>query len=370
MRAVSVASSLNSVTAHGIGLPQLGWDNSWRELAAEYADQGIPGRVARVDRGLCTVLTATGVVRASWGAALLDSVALDPLLAPCTGDWAVVRRWPDGPVTVETVLARRSAVVRAEAARTSVGQVLAANVDVVALVVALHPEPNLGRIERLLTLAWQSGARPMVALTKTDLVADADLIADDVRTAAPEVTVVCCSTVTGQGLDVVRRAIGPNGTVALLGASGHGKSSLTNALVGADVLTVRTIRDDGKGRHTSVRRELIPLPGGGAVIDTPGLRGVGLHDADDGLTATFPDIAALASGCHFTDCTHQHEPGCGVRAAVEAGELGARRLSSWAKLQREALWIAARSDARLRAQQQKLWKQQSKDSRGPRRTRP
>lgn len=358
------------MTSPEFPLHQLGWDDSWREQFSACGREGAPGRVARVDRGLCSVLTGAGVARASWGTELLDAVSADPLLAPCTGDWGVVRQWPDGPTTLEAVLPRRTAVVRAEAAGTSMGQLLAANVDVVAVVVALHPEPNFGRIERLLTLAWQSGAQPLVALTKVDLVKDADLLADDVRALAPGVAVVCCSTVTGAGVDVVRRAMGADGTLALLGASGHGKSSLTNALVGAEVLAVRTIRDDGKGRHTTVRRELLTLPGGGSVIDTPGLRGVGLQDAGSGLAATFPDITALAQRCRFADCTHQHEPQCAVREAVETGELGVRRIESWRRLQREAHWMATRSDARLRRQQQEQWKQLSKEHRTPRRARP
>lgn len=351
-------------------MQQLGWDDAWRRQASAYAEDGVPGRVARVDRGICSVLTQEGVVRASWGAELLDAVGADPVLTPCTGDWGIVKHWPDGPTTVEAVLPRRTSVVRATAVGTSVGQVLAANLDVVAVVAALHPEPNLSRIERLLTLAWQSGARPMVTLTKADLVGDADLVAEDVRAAAPGAEVVRCSTVTGAGIDFVRRAIGPHGTLALLGASGHGKSSLTNALVGAEVLTVRAIRADGKGRHTSVRRELLPLPGGGCVIDTPGLRGVGLQQADSGLAAAFPDVVALAAACRFTDCTHQHEPECAVLRAVETGELGVRRLESWLRLQREADWMATRSDARLRAEQHEKWKQLSKQHRTPRRAHP
>lgn len=145
------------------------------------------------------------------------------MVAPCTGDWGVVRHWPDGPTTLEAVLPRRTSVTRATAVGTSVGQVLAANVDLVAVVAALHPEPNLSRIERLLTLARQSGARPIVTLTKADLVGDAHLVAEDVRAAAPGAEVVSCSTVTGAGIDLVRRAMGPQGTLALLGASGHGK---------------------------------------------------------------------------------------------------------------------------------------------------
>src|SRR5262245_23804776 len=268
-------------------LMELGWDDAWHELAERCPSLGVPGRVTRVDRGVCTLITADGPVRASWSGALLEATAADSRAAPCTGDWCLARSWPDGPVTVEAVLERRTAVVRAEVSGTSRGQVLVANVDVIAVVIALHPEPNISRVERLLTLAWESGARPVVLLTKADLVSDAEAVAADVRKACPDVDVILCSTVTGQGLGEFREVLGAHGTVGLVGASGHGKSSLTNALVGASVLVTKEIRDDGKGRHTSVRRELIPLPGGGAVIDTPGLRGVGLQSAEAGLAATF-----------------------------------------------------------------------------------
>ena len=213
---------------------------------------------------------------------------------------------------------------------------LVANVDLIGVVVGLHPEPNLSRIERFLTLAWESGAHPVVILTKADLVADATDLAAEVRRSSPGADVVVCSCVTGEGLDELRALIGLNGTIGLVGASGHGKSSLTNALVGADVLSTKDIRDDGKGRHTSVRRELVSLPGGGSVIDTPGLRGVGLQSADEGVAATFPDIEALAAQCKFRDCNHGSEPGCAVLGAVEDGSLAARRLDSWFRLQRGA----------------------------------
>ena len=347
------------MTAPLLSLRELGWDDAWRELSLACAGTGYPGRVARVDRGVCTVIAESGPVRASFGAAVLDAAATDATAAPCTGDWCLVRTWPDGPVTIEAVLPRRTAVVRAEAASTSLGQVLVANVDVLAVVVGLHPEPSLSRIERLLTLAWESGARPLIVLTKADLVADAAMVAEDVEAATPGVEVVVCSTVTGQGIPRLRELVGPAGTLGLLGASGHGKSSLTNALVGAEVLTTKEIRDDGKGRHTSVRRELVALPGGGAVIDTPGLRGVGLQDAEAGLAATFPDIEGLASQCRFADCSHRKEPGCAVQAAIEAGQLAQRRLDSWFRLRREAARMAARSDARLRAEQVKKWKKQT-----------
>ncbi len=354
------------MTAAPERLLELGWDDSWAELAAACPTPGLPGRVTRVDRGVCTLMTEHGPVRASWSAALLDAAATDPTKAPCTGDWCVLCCWPDGPVTIHAVLDRRTAVIRAGASRTSHAQVLVANVDVIAVLVALHPEPNISRIERLVTLAWESDARPVVALTKADLVPDAAGIAAEVRRACPGVDVVTCSTVTDEGLDELRGMLGPNGTMGLIGASGHGKSSLTNALVGAEVLATKEIRDDGKGRHTSVRRELVPLPGGGAVVDTPGLRGVGLQSASEGLASTFPDVEDLAAQCKFRDCSHGGEPGCAIRAAVSTGELSQRRLESWFRLQRELAWIAARSDARLHAEQVKKWKKITQDNRSRR----
>jgi ribosome biogenesis GTPase len=345
-------------------LHELGWDDSWAELAKHANTTGVPGRVSRVDRGVCTVITEDGPIRASWSGSLLDAVAADSLAAPCTGDWCLTRTWPDGPITIERVLDRRTAVVRADASRTSRGQVLVANVDLIGVVVGLHPEPNIARIERFLLLAWESGAQPVVLLTKADLVDDADDLADEVRQACPGAEVVVCSTVTGQGVDELRSLIGPRGTIGLVGASGHGKSSLTNSLVGAEVLTTKDIRDDGKGRHTSVRRELVTLPGGGAIIDTPGLRGVGLQSADDGVAATFPDVTVLAEQCKFRDCTHTQEPGCAVTAAVEDGTLPARRLDSWFHLQRELAWMAARTDARLKAERVKKWKKITEANRG------
>jgi ribosome biogenesis GTPase len=338
-------------------LRELGWDDGWHALAQHASCPGIPGRVSRVDRGVCTVLTEHGPVRASWSGALLEAAAANTTEAPCTGDWCLVRCWPDGPVTVETVLERRTAVIRAEVSRSSRGQVLVANIDVIAVVVALHPEPNLSRVERLLTLAWESGATPVILLTKADLVRDAAGVAEDVRASCPGVDVIVCSTVTGAGLDELRTTLGPAGTLGLVGASGHGKSSLTNALVGTDVLVTKEIRDDGKGRHTSVRRELVTIPGGGAIIDTPGLRSVGLQRAEEGLAATFPDVDAFTERCKFRDCSHEREPGCAVREAVERGELSQRRFESWLRLGRELARMEARADARLRAELLKKSKQ-------------
>jgi ribosome biogenesis GTPase len=316
--------------------------------SAQAADACV-GRVLRTDRGLSSVLTEDGLVRAGLGGRLLARVAHHPDDAPCTGDWVVLRRWPDHRVTLEEVLPRRTALIRATAGEQSHGQVLCANHDLAAVVVALHPEPVLARVERLLTLAWESGATPVVLLTKTDLVGDAPQVSDDVAAVAPGVRVICTSTRTEEGLDEIRALIDGTRTVALLGASGHGKSSLANALAGANLLGTRQIRADGRGRHTSVRRELVPLPGGGAVIDTPGLRGIGLVRAEGGLDQAFAEVDGLAAGCRFGDCRHEHEPGCAVLAAVEQGSLPLRRLESWRRLRREMSWSAKRAEQRERA---------------------
>ncbi|HSE07762.1 MAG TPA: ribosome small subunit-dependent GTPase A [Nocardioidaceae bacterium] len=307
------------------------------------------GRVVCVHRGVAEVLTERGMLRAGYAGDLLCEVARDPVAAPSTGDWVVVRDWPDHRRTVESVLPRTSAVVRATAGKQSHGQVLCANADVVAVVVALHPDPPMGRIERLLALAWQSGATPIVVLTKTDLVKDAEFVAEDVRDAAPGAEVLCTSTVTGAGVSRLHELVAGRRTLALIGASGHGKSSLVNALVGVEVLGTREIRQDGRGRHTSVRRELVPLPGGGVVIDTPGLRGVGLLDTGAGLASAFADVEGLVAQCRFRDCSHRSEPGCAVRAALDTGELGQRRYDSWLELKGESEVTASRIQARTGA---------------------
>jgi ribosome biogenesis GTPase len=334
-------------------LDKIGFDTEiarWAGPRAAAADASV-GRVVRVDRGAVSVLTETGPQRASIGGGLLGLVAADPLEAPCTGDWCVLRSWPDHRTTLEHVFPRRTAVVRAVAGKQSLGQLLCANVDIAAAVVALHPEPPMTKVERLVSLAWQSGARPLVVLTKADMVSDAELLAEDVAAVAPGVDVVTVSTRTSEGVERLRDLVDGRLTMVLLGSSGHGKSSLTNALVGADVLTTRAIRDDGRGRHTSVRRELVPLPGGGAVIDTPGLRGIGMLDAEQGLAHTFVDVEGFAAECRFADCAHAGEPGCAVARAVEQGALSVRRLETWQHLQRELASSAERAEARVRAEQ-------------------
>ncbi|WP_236009993.1 ribosome small subunit-dependent GTPase A [Actinomadura physcomitrii] len=335
-------------------LSAYGWDETLNELFLAHRAAGlVPARVAAVDRGLCDVVTESGPGRASAGPLASPG---DPAAAPCTGDWAALR--PDGPggrPVLAALLPRRTAIVRSSAARDSRGQVLAANVDTVAVAVPLVPDPDLGRLERLLALAWESGARPVVVLTKADRAASPAGAQADVAAAAPGVEVVACSAATGDGVDAVAAVL--SGTVVLVGPSGAGKSTLGNALLGTGALATGEVRaSDGKGRHTTVRREMLPLPGGGVLIDTPGLRGVGLFDAGGGLRRAFADIEELAAGCRFGDCAHRTEPGCAVLAAVAGGSLARRRLDSYRKLQRENAWIASRTDARLRAEQRDKWK--------------
>lgn len=343
-------------------LAPYGWDEDWAAAFAPYAADGlVPGRVVRVDRGQCDVVTADGTVRADTEYV----VPRDPMKVVCTGDWVAVD--PDGdPRYARACLPRRTAFVRSTSSKRSEGQILAANVDHAVVAVSLAVELDLGRVERFLALAWESGAQPVVVLTKTDLVPDPVTLAHlvrDVETSAPGVPVIGVSALHGDGLDVLVALVG-SGTSVLLGQSGAGKSTLANALVGADVMDVQAARDvDGKGRHTTTTRNLLALPTGGVLIDTPGLRGVGLYDAEGGVGQVFAEIEELAEGCRFHDCAHESEPGCAVRAAVADGGLPERRLDSYRKLMRENQWIAAKTDARVRAELRRDWKRKGAEGR-------
>jgi ribosome biogenesis GTPase len=310
-------------------------------------------RDVRVDRATAVVEDRDGAsepVRATWGGPLLAAVAEDPEAAPTTGDHVGLRFWPDRRVTVDAVAPRRTLLVRADADGGSKRQLLAANVDTVAVVEGLMPDPDLRRIARLLTLAWASGAAPVVLLTKADLAPDGPDLAAELRltSACPVIEV---SSVTGAGVAEVRELLAGGRVLALLGASGAGKSSLVNALAGEPLMRVQGLRQDGKGRHTTVTRELHRVAGG-YLIDGPGLRVVGLTGGA-GLDLTFADVVDLAATCRFNDCGHDQEPGCGVLAAVEAGELDADRLDAWHRLAAEGHRQQLRRDARLRAEERR-----------------
>ncbi|MGW1513119.1 ribosome small subunit-dependent GTPase A [Streptomyces sp. NPDC002394] len=300
----------------------------------------------------------------------------------CTGDWVAVDPEGRDPRYARTILPRRTAFVRSTSSKRSEGQVLATNIDHIVICVSLAVELDLGRIERFLALAmssssgeallrksadsWESGAQPTVVLSKADLVPDPvglSYLVEDVETVAPGVQVLPLSSATGEGLDVLAATVA-GGTTVLLGVSGAGKSTLANALVGEDVMDVRAARDvDGKGRHTTTTRNLFVLPGGGVLIDTPGLRGVGLWDAEAGVGQVFSEIEELAGDCRFHDCSHESEPGCAVTAAIEDGSLSVRRLESYQKLIRENRRIVAKTDARVRSEMLKEWKRMGREGR-------
>ncbi|WP_188187303.1 ribosome small subunit-dependent GTPase A [Nonomuraea sp. SYSU D8015] len=356
----------------------------WTDLrAAELPADTVPGRVARVDRGAAEVIAADGQHQVRYAAHVRRAAAADPVALPSVGDWAALRMLPEGRYELEEVLPRTTAFIRGGVSRDSVGglsrdsqgQVLAANVDVVFVAEpSMHATDfaNLGRIERLVALAWESGGTPVVLITKSDLLERGldDLLAD-VRVTVPGVDVHAVSSLHGDGVELVASYLGGSRTAVVLGPSGAGKSTLVNALAGEEVMEIQQVRAaDGRGRHTTVHRELILLPGGGLVIDTPGIRRIGLYDIGEGVDRVFSDLETLAEQCKFGDCEHNGEPGCAVLAAVESGELPERRLESWHKLQREAAWMAARTDARLRKELQGKWKSITKEMRRSGRNRP
>ena len=341
-------------------LASLGWDEYFAAAAEPFAHSHLIGRVVRAERGLVDCVTDAGPVRARLR--LGDTPAV-------TGDW-VATIDDDAGWWVDGVLPRRTTIERAAASGRSAAQVLAANVDIVLVTVPVFPEPRIPMIERMVALAWNSGATPLVVVTKSDLSPESAAVAADLAECVPGVEVLAVSAATGDGIDAVRASVASGATACLLGRSGAGKSTLVNALAGEEVVATGETRRDGKGRHTTTTRELVPLPGGGVLLDTPGLRGAGLWVGDEGLERTFADIEALVADCRFSDCAHDTEPGCAVLAAVEDGRLAERRLSSWHKLQREARWIASRSDARLRAEQRRSWKLVHMEVRRSGRTRP
>jgi ribosome biogenesis GTPase len=310
-------------------------------------------RLARVDRSAYDVLTDAGHLR-------LPALPAprDPLEAPTVGDWLAVT-----DTAVHSVLPRRTLLARGASSGTSTAQPLAANVDVVLICAGLVGPPPVRRIERLLTLSWESGATPVVVLTKADLCADIEAAVGAVLPHAPGADVIAVSAATGD-LDALRRYVVEGATLALLGSSGAGKSTLVNALAGASVMATNDIRDvDGKGRHTTSHRELIVLPNRAVIVDTPGLRGIALYAPGEGLSRAFAEVEELASACRFADCHHAGEPGCAITASVEAGDLAPARVDSWRKLQRELAFQARRTDARLRSEERAKYKQFSKEMR-------
>jgi ribosome small subunit-dependent GTPase A len=320
-------------------LSQLGWT---ADRAADLPPGCLPARVTRVDRGRLTVLGSDGEARVHPGAALYDDAAL---AGPAVGDWVALR----GELAV-AILPRTSAFTRTVAGRSSAAQVVAANLDAVLVVDSLAGATRLRRVERYLAVAWGSGATPVVVLTKADLCDDVPAAVAEVAEDALGIEVLPVSSVTGEGVAAVRTLLGPGRTGAMVGPSGVGKSSLANALAGQVLAETREIREsDGRGRHTTTARELHLLPGGGMLVDTPGMRELGLYDDAEGVDTAYADVASLAAECRFRDCGHRSEPGCAVAAALDDGSLDPARYSAWRKLQAEAHRQLLRVDARARA---------------------
>ena len=320
-------------------LASLGFDDFFSSQLAELDGAWVPARIVAEGQSSFHVAGCRAPL-ADLSGRLLRT--LDKLSRPVVGDWVAVVDGADR-ASIQHVLERRTTLVRRAAGTRREPQVVAANVDTFFVVTAANRDFNERRLERYVTAVWNSGAEPVVVLNKIDVDADLAPLLEAIERAAIGVPLVRASAATGAGLDELREHIGPGRTVAFIGSSGVGKSSLTNRLLGRDVQAVAGLRHDDRGRHTTTARQLIELADGGVLIDTPGMRELGLLDDEGGIETTFADVTAFAERCRFRDCTHEAEPGCAVLAAVEAGELPADRLASYRKLVRE---IAAAERAR------------------------
>lgn len=342
-----------------MSLESLGWGpdlaHAFSVLLTHLPASLVPGRVVRQERGLLTLRTAERTVLARPSGRILHHAPGAESL-PTIGDWVALQLPPgEGEALLHAVLPRRGVLMRREAGHEHAGQPIAANLDVVFLVTGLDGNFNPRRIERALTLAWNSGATPVVVLSKADLEPEAATRVLEVQDLAPGVTVLALSTHTGEGLEALRAQLPAGRTGALLGSSGVGKSTLVNHLLGESRLATQEVSAEGdRGRHTTTHRELFVLPHGGLLIDGPGMRELGLWGEEEGLGHAFADILALAGGCRFRDCTHQGEPGCAVRTALETGVLSRERLDSYEKLRREQAWQARQSSPAAQREQRRL----------------
>jgi ribosome biogenesis GTPase len=348
-------------------LEALGWSAHFEEAFAQYAGEGfLPARVAVQHRGAYLVCAETGELAAEPSGRLRHETAPGGL--PVAGDWVVVRPHEDGSgATIHAVLPRRTSISRKAAWLAAEEQVLGANVDVVFLVAGLDGDLSLRRLERYLATVWNSGADPVIVLSKADLCDDVDAALASVAGVAIGVPVHVASGLTGEGVEELRGYLTGPRTVALLGSSGVGKSTLINRLRGEAVQAVGDLRRDGRGRHTTTTRELVVLPGGGLLLDSPGMRELQLWEGNEGLGTTFGDVESLAAECRFTDCSHDGEPGCAIQRALVDGSLEPERYASYSKLQREVRALAIRQDKRLQAEERKARRRFGRAQRHPKR---
>lgn len=329
-----------------MSLQQLGWGSFFQALWVDHSLR--PARVIAQGGGRFLVHDGSRELSAAIRGRLCDQENFPPVV----GDWIGLSlsdtdRDAENSHVVEEIFARRTAIMRQQAGRTFGAQVLAANVDRVVLMMAMDQDFSLHRLERYLTLVWDSGATPIIVLSKADLADDPSLFAREAEQRAMGFPVICLSNVSGQGRAELDSVLQPEETIVLLGSSGVGKSTLVNRLGGAGLRQTGSVRpSDGKGRHTTTDRHLIRLPSGVLVIDTPGMREVQLWAGEDSLQQTFAEIADLAAGCRFRDCRHQGEPGCAVTEAVDRGEIAADRLESFHQLRAEIRHLQRQSDPR------------------------
>jgi ribosome biogenesis GTPase len=329
-------------------LRTFGWSEHFAAAFEPYRASGlVPGRVVLEHNHFLRVRTEAGELLAEVAGKLKHEAASRTEL-PAVGDWVAVRADPGGQRgSIQAVLARKSACSRKVAGDETLEQVVAANIDTIFLVSSLDHEFNPRRIERYVVVARRSGAEPVIILNKLDKAADLGARLEETRAVAPGVPVHAVCTRDGRGFDQLAPYLRPGETVALLGSSGVGKSSIINRLIGAEVLKTADVRtSDSRGRHTSVHRQMVVLPGGGLLIDTPGMRELQLFDMAGAVDETFADIEALGAGCRFRDCRHHHEPGCAVKRAVETGALDSARYEGFLKLQDEREAFVKRQDAR------------------------
>lgn len=347
-----------------INLEDYGWSPQLQAAFAPLAAEGlVPGRIVVQQRGGYRVVTTDGETEARASGALMKTAT--DAERPTAGDWVAMEPRPgETTALVRHVLPRRSAFIRKASGPRGGAQVVAANVDVTFLVASLNADLNLRRLERYLATTYESGADPVIVLTKADLSEDLEAAVAEVEAIASGAPVLAVSAKTSQGLEALAAYLPPGRTAVLLGSSGAGKSTLLNALAGEEKMATGEVReDDARGRHTTTHRELVLLPGGGLILDTPGMRELGLWESEAGVSTVFEDVAALAAQCRFSDCRHAGEPGCAVRAAIASGELGPDRLRAYEKLQAELAHERRREDPEAAKENRKLWASRHKAAR-------
>ena len=336
-----------------------GWNDYFEAVWKDgERESTVPARVIAQSRGVWRVAGDFGECQAE-AAGKLRLAAEQGADWPAVGDWAVVEiRNQGNAALIQEVLPRRSQFVRKMAGKKIAEQVIAANVDIALLVSALGGDFNPRRVERYLAQCWESGAKPVIVLNKSDVCESPQTKMEEMERVAMGVPLCAVSAKTGQGFDELEKVFGRGQTIVLLGSSGVGKSTIVNRLLGHAIQEVQEVREsDSRGRHTTTAREIFALPSGALLVDTPGLRELQLWDADEGISQTFADIESLAANCRFGNCLHHGEPGCAVTAAIEAGSLDLARLENWRKLQRELEFLRRKSDPDARQNEKQRIKQ-------------